>query len=201
MKKELTIEDIIPNLSFITGEYGTDSLSKISKNLKNGSLIIDFDVFLPTISKNLQRGFVWTDLQKNEFIHSVFKSHSNKAGKPTFSRISIIEYNIGMNVSKQNPVTWQIIDGKQRISTLLDFIDNKFPFQFLGYSYFYSELSEELKKIIGFFNFSALSARHGIDITEKNKIDWFEFINFTSSPNDLQEFNLLKQLYEKRTNV
>lgn len=57
--KPLELKDLgIPELN-LTNPLYYGNLNYFLKNYK-----IDFDVYLPTKNVNLQRGLVWTDLQK-----------------------------------------------------------------------------------------------------------------------------------------
>jgi len=66
---------------------------------------LDFDVFLPSIGKNLQRELCWTLLQKQELILSILKGIQIPKMAFVFINHKII----------------QVVDGKQRLSALIDF--------------------------------------------------------------------------------
>src|SRR5207302_783900 len=74
---------------------------------------IDFDVFLPSKNMNLQRGFVWTRLQKQELMISILKG-------VRIPPIAAIQYKINGGHLKEATIL-KIIDGKQRLSSLLSF--------------------------------------------------------------------------------
>lgn len=85
-------------------------------NLEN-RYIIDWDVKLSN-GKALQRDFCWTKEQKNELIISLLK----KIKIPVFTFI----------IGGENDSILRVVDGKQRLSTLLDFYNGKFPVCFEG---------------------------------------------------------------------
>ena len=72
---------------------------------------IDFDVYLPSIGKNLQRELCWTLEQKRELINSILIGRHI----PHFAIISIIDPN------DQKEEIFQVIDGKQRLSSMISF--------------------------------------------------------------------------------
>ena len=130
----------------------------------------DMDVYLPTRGINLQRGYIWTKIQKRSLIESILiRRHI-----PPISAI----YN-DSNV-------YEVIDGKQRLGAILDFIDNKFTYC----EYVYSELPEAYYKQFNRFQVrvNRLLPPPGIPITDQEKIEWFRFINFAGTPQDLKHF-------------
>lgn len=143
---------------------------------------IDFNVYLPTKNKNLQRPFVWTPHQKNQLILSIFK------GIP-IPPVTILRYR-----DSNEEVTVKVIDGKQRIGTLLDFYNNNIPFTWEGKDYFLSDLSAE---IYNHFMYHDLLANVGYEyyderVSDDDLIKWFEYINFMGTPQDVDHLNNLK---------
>ena len=61
-----------------------------------------------------QRGYVWTEQQKNDYILNLFESKAE-------IRPVVVQY----TVKDKNDDVLEILDGKQRLSTLFDFINNK----------------------------------------------------------------------------
>src|SRR6478735_11042092 len=75
---------------------------------------IDYNVYLSSKNKNLQRDFVWSLEQKRELIYSIFMERNI----PALSLINL--YN------EDTLDTFQVIDGKQRLSTMIAFYNNEF---------------------------------------------------------------------------
>lgn len=149
-------------------------------------IILDFDVFLESKGKNLQRPFCWTIYQKRELILSVLKDIK-------LPSISVIIYKDDNN-PKSFERTWKIIDGKQRMSTLLDFYQNKFALFIEGNHYHYKDLDESVQRVIKFFGFTYDIVYEYNDklISDDDKIKWFELINFSGTPQDKQHLINLK---------
>lgn len=144
---------------------------------------IDFNVYLPTIGKNLQREFVWTILQKRELIWSILMNRNI----PRMAMINIITPNTGVNG------VYQIIDGKQRLSAMIDFYNNKFHLEIDNKFYLFCDLPKEYQRVIECYAIPYLIVNEdfGNQITDAEKINWFKFINFAGTP---QEEEHLKSL-------
>lgn len=146
----------------------------------------DFDVFLPSIGKNLQRPFVWSLFQKQQLIHTVLKEN-------TIGNISVIKlYKPYLLITEK--LRYQVIDGKQRLSTLLGFVKDEFPLEWNGKNYLYSELADSDMYCINCINlkFNVVIDREKNPITDEQKINWFEMINFAGTPQDMQYMEKLK---------
>lgn len=131
---------------------------------------IDFDVYLPSIGMNLQRDFVWNIHQKRELINSILLERRI----PHLAAINLLDD------------TWQIIDGKQRLSAALDFVNDKFTYVQGGNEYLFSEMPNEYKVAINNFSFRFYTIYENYDkkISDVEKINWFSFINFAGTPQD-----------------
>ena len=95
---------------------------------------IDWDVYLPTKNKNLQRGFVWSLEQKREIVMSILLERYI----PRVAVICIYNPEIDEEI-------YQIIDGKQRLSSMIEFLENKFTISLEGKEYYFDELPEDYK--------------------------------------------------------
>ena len=145
---------------------------------------IDFDVYLPSKGFNLQRDFVWTLQQKQQFILSVLK-------ESPIPKIAVIRH-------KKEPSgdnTYQIIDGKQRIKSYIDFCDDVYPIPINGYEYYYSELPQEMKNCVNRFTFRGdMAFSYDTEIiSDDDKIRWFNQLNFAGSPQEQEHIDKLKK--------
>lgn len=143
---------------------------------------IDYEVYLESRGKNLQRDFCWTPFQKNQLILSVFK-------EVKIPSLTVLESRSGTN-----SITLKVIDGKQRLSTLLDFYQDKIPFIWKGDSYKYSELPTDMQKFYSRFQPKINIGYEYYDnrIPDDDLINWFEHINFLGTPQDLDHLHSLK---------
>lgn len=181
----LKINDIKKKLPFNVN-YGMADISIRHILDPKWNIQIDWDVYLPTIGMNLQRPFVWTLQQKQELIKSVCK------GIQLFP-ISVLQKR---DEDRRNGViTYQIIDGKQRLSTIISFCKNEFPFIWEENEYYFKDLDEYLQN--DFLTGGCIKSNIGYDyastpISDKHKIMWFELINFSGTQQDEEHMKKLK---------
>lgn len=182
----IKLSDIRKTLPFeIRKGSSSDTMNQLIRYQKEGYLTIDYDVYLPSKGKNLQRPFVWTEEQKSELIHSIFKGIR-------LTNISIIIFTD--DSKRERKKTYKIIDGKQRLSTILTFINNEFPLHYNGSKYYFKDLPEEMQSILNRFDIVQDLVYEYQDkmISDDNKIAWFEMINFAGTPQDIEHLNNLK---------
>ena len=102
----------LPSLTaknFLTS-YHIDQSVSIAQGASIARLTFDFDVYLPSKTMNLQRPLVWTQAQKEALIESIIV----KRFIPPISAIYTDES------------VYQVIDGKQRLTTLIAYLNNEF---------------------------------------------------------------------------
>lgn len=145
---------------------------------------IDWDVYLPTKGFNLQRDFVWNLDQKRELIHSMLIGRHI----PHCAVINVIDTN------NENKDIWQVIDGKQRLTTINLFLLDEFTIELEGKEYLFSELPNDYQIAINrfYFRYYVVNEEWGKPITDDQKISWFKFINFAGTPQDKQHLDKLK---------
>lgn len=181
MKKSPAIFDIWKQLKF---EIQRGLVMPYIKTLSdpNYNYKIDFDVFLPSIGKNLQRPFCWTLEQKQELILSILKG------------LKLAPIAVLVTEFKDGTVIYRVIDGKQRLSTILSFYNNEFPVILNGEEYYYNECHETVQGQIKLLNL--ISDRsydyEGEEMSDEDKIAWFEQINFAGTPQDKNHILNLK---------
>lgn len=146
---------------------------------------IDWDVYLPSFGINLQRPFCWDINQKRELIQSVL------AGRH-IPHCSIIE-----TVDPDNPIEsiYQVIDGKQRLSTIIDFVNYKFTIYLEGKFWYFHDLPKDYQTHIGRFYFRYYRVCEEIDkpISDQQKYDWFKFLNFAGTPQEKEHLENLER--------
>ncbi len=158
------------------------------KSLANSDFgdVIDYDVFLPSKNKNLQRPFCWTLFQKQELILSLLKGTA-------IAPISIIVCRKAGDNSRK--LTYKIIDGKQRLSTVISFYRNEFPIFHDDVKYYYKDLDTDAQFVVWNFYFDTNRAHEYSDdiISDDVKIAWFEIINFAGTLQDIEHLKYLKE--------
>lgn len=185
---KLKYADLVTTLPFRIETYHMDNiktLAAIQAGTDGHDHTIDYDVYLPSIGMNLQRDFCWTDLQKSEFILSILK------GTKILPLAEI--YHIHAD---GRATTHHIIDGKQRLSTLLDFVNGKEGL-FLIYNncaYTFTDLDEDAQRQILLYRFEVNRAWEYDDspISDTHKIAWFEKLNFSGTQQDKGHLDKLK---------
>jgi uncharacterized protein with ParB-like and HNH nuclease domain len=180
----LKLKDIRKPLPFRSNKNNTlENIKDIVRNHYGD--VWDFDVYLPTKGKNLQRPLVWTLFQKQQAVISILKEIH-------FTPLSIIQYKEEAGASRK--IIYKVIDGKQRLTSILGFYKGEFPIEFEGKEYFFNDLDEEGKRAISLFSFTAEIAYEYADepISDDDKIAWFEKINFSGTPQDEEHLKNLK---------
>jgi len=151
--------------------------------------LLDFEVFLPSLGLNLQRAYVWNKQQRSRLIESVLTSFF-------IPYISVVR----IKNSQGDGDIRQVIDGKQRLLTLLKFFEGDFRINIGGDDYFFNELPKEYQTVISNFTPRCFEVQedHNLKIVEEDKIDWFLAINDFGTPQSSDYINLLKKSLNKR---
>lgn len=159
-------------------------LDKFAEDINAGRKEIDFDVMLQK-GIALQRPFVWTLKQKQELIFSILKGVK-------IANFTVVLYT-PTKEERQNVI--KVIDGKQRLSTILAYYNNQFPIEVEGVEYYYSTLPEDCKYVIASFdlNFDQTYEYYDDRISDKTLVAWFEQINFAGTKQDEEHLASLKQ--------
>jgi hypothetical protein len=161
MNKDTTIFTYLRDA--VTGKYGKT---------------LDFDMYLPSRGKNLQRELVWTLFQKQQLILSVLKG----IRIPSIT-VLVLDYK-----------HYQIVDGKQRLNALISYGNGEFPVIVNDEEYYIDDLDEwarravEMMSIVGDIIYEYDDTR----MTDDQKIALYEMINFAGTPQDAEHINNLK---------
>jgi len=152
----------------------------------------DFDVFLPTKHVNLQRQLCWTLEQKQ----SLMESFIYKRDIPQF-----------IVIARHDKVTksdyYEVLDGKQRLSAIIEFLDDGFTIPLYDldgtlYNLLCSELPSDYARVFKFSHINMAriyeEMNEELHYTDDQKIEWFNRINFSGTPQDAEHIKLLKSL-------
>ncbi|QQO97063.1 protein of unknown function DUF262 [Cellulophaga phage Nekkels_1] len=147
--------------------------------------IIDYDVYLKTKGINLQRDFVWNIHQKRELIWSMLMNRKI----PRMAMMNVILK--GDSVDG----VYQVIDGKQRLSTMIDFYRRAFTLLIDGKEYYFNDLPIDYQRVISGYQFSYYLANEEYNkpFSDEDKINWFMYINFAGTEQDKKHFDKLKK--------
>lgn len=136
LKEEYRKENISENSRF--GSVINWKGNIIEKNVLNGRLLEFYLIYekgYMNLSPEYQKELVWTLEQKKEYIMALLKSRAEI--EPTFIQEYINEHE-----------HYEVVDGKQRLHTIFDFINNGFT---IGDNIFFSDLSaDDMMKILNF---------------------------------------------------
>lgn len=151
---------------------------------------LDYNVYLPSIDKNLQREFVWTFEMKQMYITAVVLGHPI----PPITLIKLTDESTGK-------ITHQVIDGKNRLKTIQDFKDDIFPIDWHDLNgvhrvVYYSEFPDYFERVnvLGKIeaNLYAVYLKNEAPFTDKFKLDLMESYSFTGQPQERQRFVKMK---------
>jgi uncharacterized protein with ParB-like and HNH nuclease domain len=144
------------------------------------------DVYLPKYGRNLQRDLCWTLENKRELIWSMIKGNY----VPSLTACILFD-------EENNKDTYQIIDGKQRLSTIFQFINNEFSIEFRGQEYFYKDLDYDIiHELVHYFPLVKIVRTEGDwrNLTDDEKIQLYLRLNFTGVPQNKEYLEELSKL-------
>lgn len=172
---------ILENQSVI--EFTKSNTSYFNQCLE--SLISKYFVFGIDMNPEYQRGLVWTEEQKVKLIDSIFNNVSIGA----FVLAEKKWFTDGNVVSEM----YEIVDGKQRLTAIIDFVSSKFPYK----GKYYHELApitrhefEDQQVLIGMLNLNRVDAKYN----RKQVIEQFIRLNENGTIVDKNIINKAKEL-------
>ena len=154
---------------------------------------VDMDVYLEKYDYNLQRPFVWTLHQQQELIWSIFMR------RPIPPFVFIHHKSSRMNDNESAII--QIIDGKQRLTTIFRYMDNKFPIIVDGEEVFFKDLDKGAQNRINFchMHVQVYYSYKEKPITDDEKIIIFNHYNFAVTPQEEEHKNKLHSFLDVST--
>lgn len=146
----------------------------------------DFEIYLPKYGVNLQRPYVWKDYQQSEYIISILQERP-------LENVIVIQHE-----PDEGPRVMQIVDGKQRLTTIQKFLLGEIPVTINNKKVWWSDFDEDAKR---YFKSRLLSITAVVyytydddNLTDDNKIRLFNFYNFSGTPQTEEHKNTLKKL-------
>lgn len=146
----------------------------------------DFEIYLPKYGINLQRPYVWKDYQQSEYIISILQERP-------LENVIVIQHE-----PEEGPRVMQIVDGKQRLTTIQKFLLGEIPVTINNKKVWWDDFDEDAKR---YFK-SRLSSITAVvyytydddNLTDDDKIRLFNFYNFSGTPQTEEHKNTLKKL-------
>lgn len=145
----------------------------------------DLDALLHTyygmgidMNPEYQRGYVWTQEDKELLIDSVFNNID--IGKFVLIYLSDYEY-------FERGKSYEILDGKQRLSAIIEFYENRFPYK----GKYYNDLSYKDKRTFNKFTISVAKV-HETD--KKTVLKYFLMLNRTGRSMDKTHLDKVEQM-------
>lgn len=133
-----------------------------------------------------QRELVWTENDKRKLIQSIYMG--NSCGSIIFREHSYESLEEKYNNGERELYFYDVVDGKQRLSTLIQFISDGFK-DFYG-NYF-SDLSDHAQKKFG----SSMVFSYGeMNCTDKETIEQFLKVNFDGVPQSTKHLNKVENI-------
>lgn len=146
----------------------------------------DFEIYLPKYGVNLQRPYVWKNYQQSEYIISILQE------RPLESVIVI------QHEPEEGPRVMQIVDGKQRLTTIQKFLLGEIPVTINNKKVWWDDFDEDAKRYFKtrLSNITAVVYYTYDDdnLTDDDKIRLFNFYNFSGTPQTEEHKNTLKKL-------
>lgn len=131
------------------------------------------------LNAHYQRDYVWGEKEQQDFLYSVF--HNLPLGS-----IALIDKQCWTDEPN-----YEIVDGKQRITTVLKFYNNEIPYIVDGCKVFYEDLDVVTKRK---FYHKQLPYQQLVNATEKDKLEYFYRVNFTGVPQSEEHRNKIIEL-------
>lgn len=185
MKKQLSLKQIEPKFK-LDIRNATSWQPNYLFGPRSFGYIIDFDVLLSN-GQPLQREHVWTLEQKRALIVSMLK----ELQLPNFL---VVQYDNESRTDSNRQKIFKIIDGKQRLSAIKEFMEEKFAIVVDGEEYFLSDLDDMAKYRFNCYglNINIIYEYPDERLTDEQLIGAFEYVNFAGTPQDTAHFEKLK---------
>lgn len=141
--------------------------------LKQYGFGIDFD-------PDYQRGYVWDNMDKELLLDSIFKNID--IGKFVLIHLSDVEW-------IERGFSYEILDGKQRLSTLIEFYENKLSYK----GKYYNDLSKKDKRT---FKNHQVAIAEVKETDKKTVLKYFLMLNRTGKSMDESHLAEIKKMLD-----
>lgn len=163
--------------------------SMLRDDISYGRKSYDFDVYLDTYGKNLQRPYVWLLWQQRDFIKNILL-------EKTVEPVVIVLHEL----ENTNEIIY-VIDGKQRLLTIHKFLHNEFSIMINGKDVYWSDLDDSAKMFfrsrINNFTANVYYSYYDKPMSDREKIILFNYYNFSGTPQTEEHKKMLQGLLNK----
>lgn len=146
------------------------------------SLLFKYYHFGVDMDPEYQRGYVWEDKDKELLLDSVFNNID--IGKFVFVHLSDTEW-------LERGVGYEILDGKQRLSTLMEFYENKISYK----GKYYNDLSESDRRA---FNNHDIALAEISENDKQTVLKYFLMLNRTGKSMDESHLKEVEKMLEEQ---
>lgn len=147
----------------------------------------DMEVWLPTYGRNLQRELCWTIENKAALIRSMLYGNF----------IAPISAVIAYRNDEDTTGYYQIIDGKQRLTAIFDFIEGAYPVTLNDASYYYKDFDYRLQQAM--LKNAPIINLCIDEMSDDDKIAWYLRLNYAGVPQQTDYLKNLQSLLLKLT--
>jgi hypothetical protein len=141
----------------------------------------DFEVMLSS-NKPLQRPLCWSLEKKQNLILSMLKGN--------WIGIVLLVKSVQLDKS----IVFKVIDGKQRLSTIISFLENEFPIVLENQEIWFKDCSEEFLQSL-FVLCHWIYEYPDTRLSDKELIKLFKSVNWDGEPQMIEHINSLEQNY------
>ena len=165
----------------------------VSLPMGDKDIHFDTDVYLEKYKMNLQRPYVWTYPQQNAFIQSILYDK-------LFTPVVVISHSVTNEQFGKR--IYYVIDGIHRRISCHKFLNNEFPGEIGSVKYYYKDFDDVLKLYFN-RNIDRMEAIFYYSypdnpITDDEKIQIFNFYNFTGTPQAEEHKIILQGLLKQK---
>lgn len=160
--------------------------------------VYDFNIWLEDYNINLQRPFVWNQIQQQEFILSILLR------KP-IPPVVIVEMDSSASLTSEHLCKKLVIDGKQRLLTIKKFLNDEVPIDINGGYYTYSSFNQdvqnmfkrEIHSLTATVYYASDTKTDKWYMSDYTKIVLFNFYNFAGTSQEKDHKDILQGLLNK----
>lgn len=175
-KRDMEAEKIKIKLS-----YEDELFLSFSQREINGLLHYYYHSYGIDMNPDYQRGLVWTLEDKVNLIDSIFNN------------IDIGKFVLLGRAYREKEPNFEILDGKQRLTALVEFYENRYSYK--GLKYYQLHWKDKLH--FERYGISLAMTPFGQDIPQQQKYKYFLKLNKSGKPQDPEHIKYIQNLFDK----